>query len=241
MKISYMFRQPERIRGRSKLIPILLLAAITVCVNRTIAQTRNNQSDWNVPPPLTPGTISKGNAAKNGAASKQVTLTLTDVPAISQPAVSPAQMPVLAAVSSTPPPVTTPDQPMITGQTGLPDIPSPEAPDAPSLPKQTVKDLLVATSSMIDLPLPESPEMPPPPTEPKPLDLSVISIGSVPVMPDLFDSFPLSLNPGDVVPWSVPVIPESLGFKLVMPADEKSVRPGGKAIKRSKSHAPRRK
>ncbi|WP_162996448.1 hypothetical protein [Mucilaginibacter celer] len=217
------------------------MAAITVCVNRTVAQTRNNQSDWNVPPPVIPGTITKGSTNKNGAANnKQITLTLTDVPVVSQPAVSPVPVPVLAAVSTTPPPVNAPDQPL-TGQDGLPDIPSPDAPEAPALPKQSLKDLPVATSSMIDLPLPESPELPPAPTEPTPSGVSGISNGSVPLMPNLFDSFPLSLNSADVIPWSVPVLPESLSFKLIMPADEKNSKPGGKAIKRNKPHAPRRK
>lgn len=236
-----MFRQPERIRGRSRLIPILLLAAMAVCANRTVAQTRNNQSDWNVPPPLTPGTINKGNANKSGAANKQASLNITDVQVVSQPAVSPVQARVLAAISTTPPPVSTPDLPVITGLPGLPPIPSPDAPDAPPLPKQNVKDASVASSTLIDLPLPESPELPPAPVAPTPSPVSATSKGSIPVMPGIFDAFPLSLNPEDVAPWSVPLIPESITFKQVMPADDKSTRPNNKATKGSKSHAPRRK
>lgn len=241
MKISYKFRQAERIRGRSKLIPVLLLAAMSVCVNRTLAQSRNNQSDWNVPPPLVPGTINKGNISKSGSAGKQPTLNITDVPAVSQPAVAPVQMPVLAVILTTPPPVNMPDQPVIVGQPGLPDIPSPEAPEVPSLPKQTLKDVPVAASVLIDLPLPESPEMPPQPTAPAPSGVSTVLKGSIPVMPGVFDAFPFSLNPGDVAPWSVPLIPESASFKLVIPADDKSSKPGSKATNGNKSHSPRRK
>lgn len=66
-------------------------------LSNTMAQSRNNQSDWNVPPPLTPGTITKGNTHGSGSAGKPIVLTLTDIPVIAQPFVSATQMPVLAA------------------------------------------------------------------------------------------------------------------------------------------------
>ncbi|WPV01138.1 hypothetical protein SNE26_05080 [Mucilaginibacter sp. cycad4] len=226
--MSYIVQKKKRNRQLGRLIPCFIwLLAVWGGLDHAVAQNRNNQSDWNVPPPLTPGTITKGNTRGNSSAGKPIVLTLTDIPVVAQPFVSSTQMPVLAAIGSTPPVVDAPGQPEINGATaGLPEIPSPEAPETPQLPKQTMQDLQF--SSVIDLPLPESPELPPSPVEPTVSGQVNIIKGPIPVMPDITGTVPLLQPSGNLIPWSIPEIPESESFKMTSPAGTKDDKLKGK-------------
>jgi hypothetical protein len=228
MEMSYIVQKKKKNRRRNRLIPgFVWLIIVLGCLDHANAQNRNNQSDWNVPPPLTPGTITKGNTPGNAAAGKPVVLTLTDIPVLPQPVVPATQMPVLAAIGSIPPVVAAPDQPNINGAVaGLPEIPSPEAPEAPHLPKQTMQDLQL--SSVMDLPLPESPELPPFPVEPTASGKINMIKGPVPVMPDIAGTIPIVQPPGDLTPWSIPQIPDNTGFKLAIPIGAKEDKAKGR-------------
>lgn len=227
--MPYIVKKKNKHRQRDRLIPgFVWLLVVLGCLGRATAQNRSNQSDWNVPPPLTPGTITKGNIQGNGPAGKPIVLTLTDIPTVLQPFVSATQMPVLAAIGSTPPMVDAPDQPGINGaSTGLSEIPLPEAPETPHLPKQTIYDLQF--SSVMDLPLPESPELPLSPVEPTVSGQVNIIKGPIPVMPDITDAVPLLWPSGDLMPWSIPEIPESENFKMVSPSGTKDDKLKGKS------------
>lgn len=227
--MSYIVQRKNKNRRRSRLIPgFVWLLVVFGCLGHATAQNRNNQSDWNVPPPLTPGTITKGNTPRNGQGGKPIVLTLTDIPAVAQPFVSATQAPVLAAIGSTPPVADVPDQPDIDGaSTGLSEIPLPEAPETPHLPKQTIHDLQF--SSVTDLPLPESPELPQAPVEPTVSGQVNIIKGPIPVMPDIAGTIPLLQPSGDLMPWSIPEIPESDSFKMVSPSGAKDDKLKGKS------------
>ena len=236
MEMSYIVQKKKRNRRLNSLIPCFIwLLVAWGGLSNTMAQSRNNQSDWNVPPPLTPGTITKGNTQGNGSAGKPIVLTLTDIPVVAQPFVSATQMPVLAAVGSTPPVVDAPDQPDVNGSTaGLPEIPSPEAPEAPHLPKQIMQDLQF--SAVMDLPLPESPELPPAPVEPTVSGQVNIIKGPIPIMPDITSSVPLLQPSENLTPWSIPEIPESESFKMISPAGTKDDKLKGKPQSNRKKH-----
>ncbi|QEM10989.1 hypothetical protein [Mucilaginibacter rubeus] len=209
------------------------LIAVLGSMDHATAQSRYNQSDWNVPPPLTPGTITKGNTLGGSSAGKPIVLTLTDIPVVSQPFVSATQAPALAAIGTNPPVVDAPGQPNIDGVgTGLPEIPAPEAPETPHLPKQIMQDLQF--SSVIDLPVPESPELPAASVEPTVSGKINMIKGPVPVMPEITDVMPVLQPTDDINPWSIPQIPESTGFKL-------AVSTGKEDKARGKSHSNRKK
>ncbi|WP_162996848.1 hypothetical protein [Mucilaginibacter kameinonensis] len=234
MRMLYIVQKKKKNRRRNRLLSVLVgLVAVLGGMDHAIAQNRNNQSDWNVPPPLVPGTINKGNTPGNSSAGKPIVLTLTDIPVVSQPFVSATQAPALAAIGTNPPVVDVPGQPNIDGVgTGLPKIPTPEAPETPHLPKQAMQDLQF--SQVIDLPLPESPELPPASVEPTVSGkINMIKV-PVPVMPEITDAMPVLQPTGDINPWSIPQIPENTGFKLAVPT--------GKEDKaRGKSHSNRKK
>lgn len=225
----YIVKKKEKNRRRNRLIPGIVWLIVVLCsADCAIAQNPSNHSDWNVPPPLTPGTITKGNTPGNNTAGKPVVLTLTDIPMVSQPFVSATQAPVLAAIGTTPPEVNAPEQPNMDGAAiGVPQMPSPEAPETPRLPKQTMQDLQF--SSVIDLPVPESPELPPASVEPTVSGKINMIKGPIPVMPQITDLMPVLQPSGDIIPWSIPQIPENTGFKLAVPAGTKEEKSKGKS------------
>jgi hypothetical protein len=229
-------------KARSKLLQALFFTIIAIAcfLNHATAQSRNNQSDWNVPPPvpppLHPGTQVKGGANGKSALDKPVALTLSDIPPVSLPPAPPVQIPVLAAISTTSPVVNNPDQPTILGIGGnLPEIPMPDAPETPALPKQLPRDLPV--TSVPELPIPASPELPALPAEPVPSGKPTPANISMPAMPEVLSpAMPkLPANSGGLEPWPSPGIPENANFKLVI-TDAKENRQGGvKGTKKVKS------
>ncbi|WDF78327.1 hypothetical protein PQ469_31045 [Mucilaginibacter sp. KACC 22773] len=219
---TYLIKKTRKIKVRSKMLMALVFTIITIacCLNQVIAQSRTNQSDWNVPPPvpppLHPGTQVKGGTNGKPPLDKPVALSLSDIPPVSLPPAPPVQMPVLAAVSTVSPVVNTPDQPTILGiGANLPEIPMPGAPETPGLPKQSLRDLPV--TSIPELPIPASPELPTLPAEPIPSGQPVPANISMPAMPEVLT--PAMPNPpangGGLEPWPSPGIPENANFKLI--------------------------
>ncbi|QHS55450.1 hypothetical protein GWR56_07810 [Mucilaginibacter sp. 14171R-50] len=181
---------------------ILLLLAITGSVTPALAQ-RGNLSDWRVPPPLPPGTITKGTTTGKSGTEQSVSLILIDIPGVALPLVSPVKSPVLAAISRVSPAVNNPDQPAATSTIAASaDIPLPVAPDMPPLPQLSLQD--AAVPATIEVPMPEEPQMPPAPKQP-------VSSGAnstqraILLMPDIVTPSPLSLPAGNgLIPWPIP-------------------------------------
>jgi len=218
-------QKTEKIRSRIKLLPVLILTLIAVAGfwNKTIAQ-KSNLSDWNVPPPLPPGTTTKGNTTGKTVTVKPIVLNLNDIPAPSQPVASAVKIPDLAAVSEVSPFVTSPGRPdILTIEADWPEIPLPDAPDAPSLPQQTLQDKPVPP--VTDLPVPAPPEMPALPNEPASSGQTTPGKWPIPLMPEVFSLNSPSLPPGSApFYWSTPAIPESVSIKLVSAAGEKAIK-----------------
>lgn len=236
MESSYISQKTGKIRSGGKLLRILIftLIAFAGCLNQAMAQ-KFNLSDWNVPPPLPPGTTTKGNTTGKAATGKSAVLTLSDIRGVSLPAAPPVQVPVLAAVSTTSPSVNSPGQPtLLDAGAGLPDIPSPDAQDASQLPKQSLHDEVV--SSIVDLPIPQEPEMPVFPAEPTASTQTTTAKSFIPLMPGVI-SLPSPSLPSDdgINPWSSPGIPDNTGFKLMTPADAKPTKSRGKGSEKAKS------
>jgi hypothetical protein len=239
---TYLIKKTRKIKADGKMLIALVFITITLayCPNQAIAQSRNNQSDWNVPPPvpppLHPGTQAKGGNSGKPELDKPVALSLSDIPPVSLPPAPPVQMPVLAAVSTMSPVVNTPDQPTILGiGANLPEIPMPGAPETPALPKQSLRDLPV--TSVPELPIPASPELPALPAEPVPSGQPTPANVSMPAMPEVLNpAMPnLPANSGGLEPWPIPGIPENANFKLITTAVKES-RPGNvKGAKKVKS------
>ena len=218
-------------RARSKLLPVLIFAFIAVAgsLNQAMAQ-KNNASDWNVPPPLPPSNGTKGSNAPQGATIKPVVLSISDIPATTVPTTPPVQVPVLAAISATPPPVNQPDQPIASDDGGLPGIPLPSAPGAPPLPHRTFQD--APSPSIVDVPAPAMPEMPAFPPEPTSSGQQSNVKRPIPAMPEVVSqSSPSIHSDAAVTTWSTPEIPENINFKLVMPVGKKGFSYGKDARK----------
>src|ERR1044072_1776144 len=140
MRTSHIFNNTQKIWSRAKLQAFLLfvLLAVAGCVHRANAQ-RNNLSDWNVPPPLSPGNITKSdNTGKSG--TDKPLLVITDAQAAAQPDATAVQLPYLA-MAPIPPGADIPSQPITLDiNPALPELPLPEAPETPTLPKQQLQD-----------------------------------------------------------------------------------------------------
>jgi len=239
---TYRVKKLKKLKGRSKLLRALVFTIIAVAcgLNQAIAQSKANQSDWNVPPPvpppLHPGTQVKGGTNGKPPLDKPVALSLSDIPPVSLPPAPPVQMPVLAAISTTPPVVNAPNQPTILGiGANLPEIPLPGAPETPGLPKQSPRDLPV--TSIPELPIPASPELPALPAEPVPSGQPAPANVSMPAMPEVLNPVTpkLPANSSGLDPWPSPEIPENANFKLITTAVKHSKPHGIKGVKKVKS------
>jgi len=239
---TYLIKKSKKIKVRSKMLMALVFTIITIacCLNQAIAQSKTNQSDWNVPPPvpppLHPGTQVKGGPNGKPPLDKPVSLSLSDIPPVALPPAPPVQMPVLAAISTTSPAVNTPNQPTILGiGANLPEIPMPGAPETPALPKQSLRDLPV--TSIPELPIPASPDLPALPAEPVPSAQPTPVNVSMPAMPGVLNPVTLNLpaNSGGLEPWPSPGIPENATFKLITTAIKESKKGGTKGAQKVKS------
>ncbi|MDR3695417.1 hypothetical protein [Mucilaginibacter sp.] len=225
MATTYLPIQTTKIKGCIKLLLVLIvtLIAFSISLNTAAAQV-HNLSDWNVPPPLPPGTITRGNTTGKPATAKPTILTPVDIPIPAQPAAPPVKMPYLAAIITTPPFAASPGGPdKLSIDPEDPDIPLPDAPDAPSLPQQTLQDK--PTPEVIDLPLPASPEMPPLPQEPASSGQTSPGKLLIPLMPEVLSLKSPSLPPGNApMYWPTPAIPGDISIKLAASSVEKAVK-----------------
>jgi hypothetical protein len=239
-KTSFTHQKTKGIAGRVKLraILILTLAAVLGFLNVAAAQ-RGNFSDWNVPPPLPPDAITKGNITGRDAKLGGVLLAFADVPPVSLPIGPPVRVPDLDAVSKIAPFADAPAQPSLFGNgVELTDLPLPDAPDAPAPPQQSVQDKPFQT--VVDLPVPAAPEMPPFPAEPKSSGQTNGLKLPIPIMPDLVNTpFPSMPSAETFIIWSTPEIPESVGVEMVLPKLEKPIKNRGKGKHRVKSQSPK--
>ncbi|MBB3057051.1 hypothetical protein [Mucilaginibacter gotjawali] len=192
-------------------------------MNSATAQARN-LSDWNVPPPLPPGSSTKGNTTGKPATAKSILLIPGDIPIPSQPAAPPVKMPYLAAIVTTSPFAASPGQPYkLSIDVEGPDIPLPGAPDAPPLPQQTMQDK--PAPEVIDLPAPPPPDMPPLPQQPASSGQTTPGKLPLPLMPEVL-SLQSPLLPPASAPmyWPTPAIPGNASIRLTIAAGEKSVK-----------------
>ncbi|WP_184546193.1 hypothetical protein [Mucilaginibacter sp. FT3.2] len=239
---TYISKNKRKIWPGGKLLPVLILTLIIVggYLSPARAQSKANQSDWNVPPPipppLHPGTTTKAGSNGKVTADKSVVLSVSDIPPVALPVGPPVQMPVLAAITTTPPPVNAPRQPTIPGtDAGLTEIPPPNVPDAPPLPTQSVNDAPVTT--IPDLPIPESPELPAQPAQPISSGQATGTPGIIPVMPEVLSQPSPSIPAGaGADAWFIPSIPENTNLKLTGPTGTKATKTGGKGPKKVKPH-----
>ena len=196
------------------------------------AQT-GDRSDWNVPPPVPPGSIPKGTVpGKTGKTT--ITPATTDVTRPGVPKLGSVRLADLPPVSLILPVVNVPGQPAFPLMPfDVPVIPLPDVPDAIDLPKQAPVD--EATTDEAEFPEPTAPEMPAMPAAPltNP-DKNTVAPFKVPLTPPLVTQ----LSPGalsvSIFPfsdWQVPPIPSNLHFVLVLPGEKGNIRSKPKILK----------
>jgi hypothetical protein len=220
-----------------KSVVILLLITLTWVAFGSFAQTKGNFSDWNVPPPLPPGTTQ----AKDGADGNKISLAslLTDLPPLAQPAIEdiiPGPLPPVLTFS---PIVATPDQPLFPDVNDkLPDMPMPDVPDAPAMPQHTPADLVTEVNT--DLPAVESPGLPafpkiPAATVDKPADKRY----PLPLMPAVVTAPVPKISSSMAFPytgWFVPPVPSNVHFTFVLPPNPGNTKPSTKKTKKAKKN-----
>jgi len=194
-------------------IPALLTATLLIILSGKATAQRGNQSDWNVPPPLAPGSITKGDTEGRPGNNGTAILTITDVTAAIQTAGS-FTVPELAAISTIAPAANQPEQPGREMIAALSDTPLPEIPEAPQLPERTIAD--APEPPVAPVPLPEVPELPEPPQAPVGVaNTTGPNTGILPLMPDVAQPAPLSEPPSGSILWNTPGLPEVMNFKLI--------------------------
>jgi hypothetical protein len=222
----------KRIAMKTTII-ILLLIALTGSEKYAFAQTKNNFSDWNVPPPLPPGNPAKGEA-KNKTA---VIPPLTDVPPVTLPKTDEVKIPALPPVLLSAPVVSAPEQPLFPDSPfQLDDIPLPLIPDAPVLPQQNLQDQLSETDT--ELPVVASPEMPDFPNIP---DITVDRFPNIAVPIPLLPAILKPPVPGlpqwasfSFTGWAIPPVPSNVHFALVLPQGSGTIKSKPKTTKKVK-------
>jgi hypothetical protein len=193
--------------------PVIILLLITLMGSQYAeAQVKSgNFSDWNVPPPLPPGTMAKGVVPHKTT----LIMPLTDLPPVSLPHTEQVKLAQLPPVTLTPPAVPAPYEPAFpVTPTALPDMPVPLTPEAINLPQNIPPDQLTKVSTdMSDPPDPAMPDLPKTPdiTSAKFPDTPT----PLPVMPGVPQQ-PVPAMPPDIFPfteWQIPSIP--LAVRLV--------------------------
>jgi hypothetical protein len=189
-----------------KLIIVFVAISLLAGAGSAIAQVKGDFSDWNVPPPVPPGTQPKQpNNKSNSPAVQQ-----TDVPAPAQPVTGPVKLPELGPVITTYLTVTSPEQPAIDNPAAFNELmPLPAMPDGIDPPRQAPQDK--ATQGATDMPQPVAPESPPLPPMPV-ADGSSTNERSpkLPIVPMMESNASIGVVPGSQFPftmWPVPGIP----------------------------------
>nr|WP_294793888.1 hypothetical protein [uncultured Mucilaginibacter sp.] len=196
------------------LMPFILVFLIGTCFFNKANAQRGNQSDWNVPPPVAPGTITKGDATGSAGNSGAVALPFADVPAGVQPvaAVSVLQ---LAPISATPPDASQPQQPETADiLVAFSGIPLPEMPEMPNMPDRSLQDMPEPISG--NMPMPLAPDMPPIPPEPVGSVAPNTRDTGLPLIPKVSLPVTFSGPPIGTVLWSTPGVPQTIDFKLII-------------------------
>jgi len=143
-----------------KFIIIWMFVTLFSGAELAFAQVKSDFSDWNVPPPVPPGTINK-QTSKNYIAITPP----SDVPIPAQPVSGSVKLPDPGPVITTFLNVDAPSQPtMPPGSVKTDDIPDPTAPNALNPPERPPGDQ--AADGAIDMPNPQAPELPAFPSTP---------------------------------------------------------------------------
>jgi hypothetical protein len=226
-----------------KIILFLLPAAIALGVQTAFSQQvpyKSDFSDWNVPPPVPPGTVPKG-TVKN----KNVVLRLpADVPVPVLKFDAALKLTASAQVLHTAPDVAAPDQPE------FPDfpfkvvaIPLPLIPKSIELPQNEPRDEV--SEDITNMPDPKEPDMPDLPKKP---DVQEGTSGDIsvrlPLVPFLLKQPVPEVTSGQLFPfdeWPVPSLPGSLHNPIVLPKGSGHQGLKSKPVKKAKGAAPKNK
>ncbi len=169
-----------------------------------------NQSDWNVPPPLAPGTTTKGDAEGRPGSRSMAVLRISDVTATIQPS-APYSVPEITPVSTAAPAANQPEQPASEMIAAMPDTPLPEVPETPQMPDRTLQD--APEPPLVAVPMPATPELPPPPQMPTgTISPATPNVGLFPLLPAVTQSILLTPPPAATILWKTPGIPESINL-----------------------------
>lgn len=220
-----------------KILILLMLVSLAGITGRTYAQT-GDRSDWNVPPPLPPGTVPKG--AVPGKAGKAATVVpVVDVPQPAMPKLGEVELAALSPVSLIIPVAAVPYQPAFPSLPfETPEIPVPAVPETIDLPKQAPADEI--TGATTDFPEPQAPEMPATPNAPLTTGKGPVETFKVPLTPGLLQQPVVNDLPGTSFPfteWSVLPIVSNIHFVLVLPDEKGDIRSKPKALKRKQKNA----
>jgi len=215
MRSYYKQARTEKAGMPKSLVVFFILLCMAIIGFGDVANAqRTNQSDWNVPPPLAPGTTTKGDIDGRAGNSGVAVLAFVDVPTAIQAAAA-APFIELAPVSITPPGANQPQQPEpVEVLAALPDVPVPEIPEMPGMPERTIQDM--PEPIVIDLPMPTAPEMPPAPKEPTGNAIQNISTsGLLPLMPEVNAPAVIVGPPPGSTLFTTPGVPQTIDFKLI--------------------------
>lgn len=186
----------------------LLAFALCLATLTAFCQVKSNFSDWNVPPPVPPGTLPKSPPPK-----VKIAQTPADVQAPSTGDVFNLKPAQLSAILQTAPEVEAPSQPEFPALPfATPEIPLPKAPDAVGLPQQTPTDEI--TETYTDMPEPPEPDLPVAPKTPEETQ-GQANIGdiNIPLTPSIITRPVTVTLPAGAFPfikWPLPAVPESI-------------------------------
>jgi len=211
MKLTRISVKTRKYRKAMRLPVTIIGFFLLICfLNKADAQP-GNQSDWNVPPPLAPGTITRGDndgRPSNGAAAA---LIFTDVSAALLPSAG-FSVPELPPISAVAPQVSQPSQPVGDVLAALSDMPLPDAPDTPAMPDRTIQD--APEPPVTDIPLPAPPDLPAPPPEPAGSAIQNNgNTGVLPLMPAVDSPVLLTAPPAPQTFWTTPPVPQNIDIK----------------------------
>ena len=189
-----------------RMLFVFLLFTFCLKAQYSLCQVKNDFSDWNVPPPVPPGTIPKG----PGGGQPPILLQLSDVPAPDLQLIN-FKLVSLSPILQTAPDVPAPEQPQFPSLPfDVPDIPLPQVPRAMDLPKQTFHDEVIPDGNT-DMPEPAAPEIPELPKMPvttqKPSDNIDLKLPVIPAIVAQPVSVALPADAFPFIDWPVPGIP----------------------------------
>ncbi|MCR8556095.1 hypothetical protein KXD93_00490 [Mucilaginibacter sp. BJC16-A38] len=215
-----------------KVIYVLLLLGF-MAVSLTASAQHGDFSDWNVPLPLPPGSITK--SVSPGKPKTAVVVPVIDLPSFALPKTAGVKLGKLAPVSSEIPEVAIPKQPAFPATpTLLAEIPLPDVPEAPGLSGQAPQDKII-NNDLIDIPVPEAPDMPDMPKAPIVTSSSSAAPVKIPVTPLLPTQVaPVMSTDFPFTDWPLPLIPVNTNFNFLLPDSSDNANPKPKTIQKAK-------